>query len=1225
MFEVYGSTELGVNTVLRPEDQLRKPGSCGRPAPGVELRLFDDDGQEVTKPHQPGEVFVRSRSVFTTYHKAQEKYEAERRGEFHTVGDVAYFDEEGFYYICDRKKDMIISGGMNIYPAEIEAALESHPDVYDVAVIGIPSEEWGESVHAIVVPRPGASPTPEAIAAFARRAPGRLQAAALGLVPAGASEDGIREDPEAGAARALLERARAAGVARVGASRIIRFGPFEVDLALEELRRGGQPVPLQELPFRLLALLLERPGELVRRSEIQLRLWPEGVFVDFEHGLNTAVKKLRRALGDSPARPRYVETLPRRGYRFLGRIAEEGQSATEDLPSDAAALLVRAPFVGRREELGFLEVRCAAARLGHGACIVVTGEAGIGKTRLLEEHAERARAEGVRVLWGRFLEGEGAPPYAAFAEALAEYARSTDLDALRAVLGGHAAVLARLVPPLRERLPALPDPGALEPEDDRSRLAEAVVESIRAIAAREPALLVLEDLQFADRASLSLLPRVAALATQSKLLVVASVRAADPEAAPAREVLGRLPVGPRCGTLALRELSRERVGELLERLAGHSVGEEFVEFLHRGTGGNPLLLHQLLLHLVEAGQLGRTENGWAPELDLDRLDVPATVRELVGRRLARLSEETRRLLALASVSASSFDFEAAWRAAGLEEDFALDALDEGLEAQLVREADEPQRYEFCHALVRQVIYGGLSASRRTRAHRRYAESLVRFATGSAPPSAEIAEHYWRSADLNGAEAGVPHCVAAADAAERAAAFGDSARFLRMALALAPPGSAPRLEARLGLALAWSGDRDDASRVAARAGELLAADEGAAAAAAYLADAADAVWWGLLDRQAWSLSEQGLRYAERRDLVWARLMAHAISGREARDPRFPGVPRDSEARRELSAVVFAHPGAFELKEHNELWRYLAFESRKDVLRRAAGLGHFVGYWAGEYHEAVALTRGAVEAALARHQRLRAGLLLALLSRLELALGNVAACEDSLARAQRLAPALEGSPLVGLWLGAVGAEIAVVRGEGFEALLPSYQAALALDVPEIRWVLPVTRAGAAFAYAMLGRADEAVALVDTIRGAFEVAPAYSPMYPLVLHLAVQALWVAQRPEGLPVLERCLREKVLAPDFRHPHSDARLSLARVCALAGRFDEAEAWFARAREVLDEQGARPLRALTDLDEAIAVLQRGGEGARERADPLLDAATARFEEVGMPGWVRHADALRRSA
>jgi fatty-acyl-CoA synthase/long-chain acyl-CoA synthetase len=169
LFEVYGSTELGVNTILRPEDQLRKPGSCGRPAPGVDVKLVAEDGSEVRQPHVPGELFVRSRSVFQTYHKAEHKYEADRRGDFHTVGDVAYYDEEGFYFICDRKKDMIISGGMNIYPAEIEAALEAHPEVYDVAVIGIPSEEWGESVHAVVVPQPGASPSAEAIVAFARK------------------------------------------------------------------------------------------------------------------------------------------------------------------------------------------------------------------------------------------------------------------------------------------------------------------------------------------------------------------------------------------------------------------------------------------------------------------------------------------------------------------------------------------------------------------------------------------------------------------------------------------------------------------------------------------------------------------------------------------------------------------------------------------------------------------------------------------------------------------------------------------------------------------------------------------------------------------------------------------------------------------------------------------------------------------------------------------------
>jgi len=168
LFEIYGSTELGVNTVLRPEDQLRKPGSCGKPAPMVEIKLFDDDGKEVTQPRVPGELAVRSVGVFDTYHKAQEKFDEDRRGDFHTVGDVAYFDEEGYYYICDRKKDMIISGGVNIYPAEIEAVLDAHPRVLDVAVIGIPNEEWGEAVHAVIVRLPDVMLSEEDILVYGR-------------------------------------------------------------------------------------------------------------------------------------------------------------------------------------------------------------------------------------------------------------------------------------------------------------------------------------------------------------------------------------------------------------------------------------------------------------------------------------------------------------------------------------------------------------------------------------------------------------------------------------------------------------------------------------------------------------------------------------------------------------------------------------------------------------------------------------------------------------------------------------------------------------------------------------------------------------------------------------------------------------------------------------------------------------------------------------------------
>ena len=105
-------------------------------------------------------------------------------------------------------------------------------------------------------------------------------------------------------------------------SRKVRTGLFEIDLASGELRKNGRRLPLQEQPFRVLAMLLERPGEIVTRQDLQARLWPADTYVGFDEGLNTAIRKLRTAFGDSAGNPRFVETLPRRGYRFIAPVTE---------------------------------------------------------------------------------------------------------------------------------------------------------------------------------------------------------------------------------------------------------------------------------------------------------------------------------------------------------------------------------------------------------------------------------------------------------------------------------------------------------------------------------------------------------------------------------------------------------------------------------------------------------------------------------------------------------------------------------------------------------------------------------------------------------------------------------------------------------------------------------------------------------------------------------------
>jgi long-chain acyl-CoA synthetase len=164
--ESYASSEAGFITLLSSEESRTHPGSAGRPLPGADVRILNDAG-ELQPPFEPGLIYCRQEAYpdFTYINREADRKAIDRDG-LVAVGDVGYFDNDGYLYICDRKSDMVISGGVNIYPAEIEAVLITMPDVADCAVFGIPDAEYGEALAAHVQPHGGAKIEREAVRTF---------------------------------------------------------------------------------------------------------------------------------------------------------------------------------------------------------------------------------------------------------------------------------------------------------------------------------------------------------------------------------------------------------------------------------------------------------------------------------------------------------------------------------------------------------------------------------------------------------------------------------------------------------------------------------------------------------------------------------------------------------------------------------------------------------------------------------------------------------------------------------------------------------------------------------------------------------------------------------------------------------------------------------------------------------------------------------------------------
>jgi class 3 adenylate cyclase len=892
-------------------------------------------------------------------------------------------------------------------------------------------------------------------------------------------------------------------------------------------------------------------------------------------------------------------------------------TVVHEIDTGAAGLATAVPCVGREAELRRLTARLAEAAAARGGVALVAGEPGIGKTRLVTELAGRAERDGALVLWGHCYEGDWTPPYAPFAEALDAYVTMASPDQLRADLSTAGGVLAQLVPALRTVLPDLPEAVPLPPDEERFRLFEAATEFLLRCSERRPLLLCLDDLHWADKGSVGMLRHLARQVVRRRVLVAGTYRDAEVgDGHPLADALGAFPRETTFEKIRLEGLGAEATAALLGAFGDQEVEDRVGAAWSKETAGNPFFIAELARYLTEEGLLYRAADGrWTTDRPLAELPLPDSVRDVVARRMARLGDGARKLLSVASAFEGPFRFEVVASVADLSEDDALDAVDEALAARALDPAGPTDTYLFHHALIRHTLYEQLSPSRTVRLHRRVAEALEAAGASQLDPAdaGEIAVQWHRSAGLPGAERGVEAALAAADHAQTRGGHDEAVRFLRIALDLLPDDDErrPRLLGRLGIVLAWALDFAAAGRVATEAGDAIAEAEDKAAAAEYLADATYVCGIAGGSVTAWELAGQGLAYCSTRDVTWARLLSYDYERRAAEDASHPGIPLDTQERRESARILRQArldplgPGPMEAVFDS---RQEAFESNNLMVLTA---------WAGEYVRTSTLLAAEAREAESAGRFFRAARAWVMAAHCQASLGQVQEARQSIEWARSLA-ARAGTTvphlLVAQWT------LAAVLDKGWDEVRPVFEALTASKRPEHAWFRGYAVSALATMAARDGEAAAALPYFDELVPWLASAPTWTVGFTVVACDAAETLWFLDLTRHADVVDRALHRLGQA-DFRYPAHDWRLATARLRALTGHHDEARSWFAEARRVLAEQGARPLSAIVDHDEALMYARREEPGDGDRAQPLVAAARRQFEELGMTGWIRRADEL----
>ena len=911
-----------------------------------------------------------------------------------------------------------------------------------------------------------------------------------------------------------------------------------------------------------------------------------------------------------------------RAWRLLELEGDRLSAAPTVVPTAPSATR---PFVGRTRELHELRAAFDEADSGRGSLVLVTGEPGIGKTRLMQEFAGTAPDRGWHVVVGRCWEEGGAPPYWPW------------IQVVRAA-GGEFERLART--------PSEGGAGAgADPESVRFMLFDAVTRFLVESALAQPLVIVVDDLHAADAPSLLLLRFLGGAIADSRLLVVASYRETESRAHELAAIFGELArVGRR---VSLRGLTTDEVEAYVAHVAGESSRTEAVR-LRAITGGNPFFLGEVLRLLSAGGLL----DGEGEDIRDPMLRVPEEVRSLIRRRVAGLSHEAIASLDVAAVIGREFDFRVLERTSTLGSSRLLDVVAETVEAGLVLEGPGTGRYTFVHDLVRETLYEDLPPSRRLELHLTLGRMLEHLSRGDVdPPLSEIAHHLALAAPLGDIDEAVDYLLRAGDRAGSVLAYEEAAAHFGRALELIGTGEEPSAERRCELLLRlgdaqWRAGNaetarssfEQATEVARRLGdgELLAR-----AALGYVVALGGFIFLarfevgtsaaGLLEEALAALPEED---SPVRAQLLARLAMELLGPLTRAERRFETSQSALEMARRLgdsAALVTAlharhwaltTPGMqLERLTHteemlrvgretaNREMEFLAHNARfhcflelcdgsamdaemetmteiADVIRQPEYLWHtrclqcIRATLDGRFDDAERLGRQALETERLRPSGYPAYVLeYAQPFAIAWAKGRVEVLSQLADRHG------ERYPWIGRWRNALAAAEAGDEGAAW-AELERHAGQGFTDVPQDGlWVLHVC-----------GLAQAAVLIRDLDRG--------EELYRLLLpHAELNAVALSQQPFG-PV---------------------GLRLGMLATMFGRWEEAEGHFETAIKRCDLLGAPAIRARVSYEHALMLLARGATGDESRATSLLDDAARVCEELDMPGIRERISALSRPA